>query len=164
MRTLGCLGLSMGLMIVAGCSGGGTTSDAATAPDANAIDTGTPAIDAGNDAATVVDAGHDAATLPDVGHDAPSSLVTYCINDGDCATGATCNQSLCAHTTDPDQGFCTESGRAHCGGFAGLHCPASGQTVCLNQASCVADASGVCVSPAERDAICAHEPTLWSCG
>ena len=163
MRTLGCLGLSMGLMIM-GCSGGGTTTlDAFVGTDASTIDTGTPAIDAGTDAAIVVDAGHDAAIVVDAGHDAPSSLVTYCINDGDCGAG-TCNQSHCAHTTDPDQGFCTESGRAHCGGFAGLSCPASGQTVCLDQGSCVADASGICVSPAERDAICAHEPTLWSCG
>lgn len=114
------------------------------------------------DAGTGSDAPTSPADAPGPTADAPPAGVTFCSASGDCSTGQECALSLCTGS-GPDAGFCVDTGRPTCGGFGGLSCPPGVYSVCLGQGSCIADAPGICVTPEEQTAICAMQPTLWSC-
>jgi len=141
--------------------GGGPGTDAAgpgtdaTGPGTDATGPGTDATGPGTDSTTMT--GTDAAP----GTDAGPGTVTFCGAGAACAGGETCQMSLCG----AGEGFCTAGSRPFCGGMIAppAMCPATGFTSCLGQGPCVADAGGICVTPAERTMICAMQPTLWGC-
>jgi hypothetical protein len=105
------------------------------------------------------DGGADAIAASDGGSDAASdaALLASCLPGSACGAGSTCIDGcpasrLPANTTAG--GVCSVAGRDTCGCGGVLDpCDTPG-TVCLMPACC--DFQGVCVTPAERAAICAR--------
>jgi len=116
----------------------------------------------GSDAGVGGGSGAGGRTDAGSGNDAGTSDLIFCRAGAGCPTGFDCQMSLCSST---GIGFCARTPVDTCGGFRPLPpdtCMNSGD-ICLGQGGCVADAPGVCVSPAQRDAICAEQRNFWNC-
>jgi hypothetical protein len=139
---------------------GGTDSgppgdSAVTGTDATAADSST-STDASPPGTDAVPPGTDSAPP---GTDA-GGAVDFCSATTSCSPTQICQVALCSMM---GEGFCTEPTRPTCGGFTGTLCPTGMGYTCLDQGTCVADASGICVTAAERMAICATQMSLWAC-
>jgi hypothetical protein len=154
------------------CGDDGMTADTGTldsatgdtgTPDSTVVDSSTP--DSTADTGTM-DGSTDSSTADgstDGASDgaADGGVVTFCMGAGGCDSGEMCYQANI--TCGSEMGFCVSTEAETCGGIAGLMCP-SGQQCVMEDPTCGgADLTGVCVTPAERAAICAMQPDLWSC-
>ena len=129
-----------------------SSTDAAPGTDATSSSTdAVPGSDSGSPGTDAV-----------VGADGGGAVFTPCTKNGDCAPTWECQIPLCP--MGATVGFCYDpSWNTFCGGLAGIACPAGGLTTCFYHGSCVDDAGGVCLTPAQQAAICAAQPTTWGC-
>ena len=177
------LALALGLAAPAGCKCGGGVgdpcNDASDCRNGLVCDPGTgqcrdSSTDAapGTDTATSTDAlpGTDTSmstdSTPGVDSAPPGTdaggggTVTFCDGSTPCPGGSMCITSFCSSTA---QGFCLPMPVDSCGGFVRPPDPCDDPTTMCIFSGCVADAGGVCVTDAQRTAICAMQPSLWIC-